>query len=344
MKLCCPCSSANVDPVDRAVSLNSPTHILKYWWGFTGSNLAPGSSSWIYIGFGFIYLFILSCGVESVGSFYTHETNTRFWKRSYLSFFSSNMHICILSACSRCVRTFRLPNYAVSLCSLSEWVVRPLRQKVLVDVMRTCTSANKNCFGKWFFHSLSIHHTLYIRCYFFCLSWGCVFSWGLVLCRSSPLGDKASEEGFSLSRHQHEEVCQCYAVSVRFNAAAETDKQQGGGSATETQPVLPATERRQGHVSSSCSSMLFISKYWCLKFLSGPGSYLNTKYFDRDEDMQSLASLMSVKHSDIGNLDDFDDGDDEAVEDRRSAGLGSGPAALLTGEAKEMLGGTLGNS
>lgn len=53
--------------------------------------------------------------------------------------------------------------------------------------------------------------------------------------------------------------------------------------------------------------------------------------------MQSLASLMSMKQSDIGNLDDFDDGDDEAVEDRRSGGLGSGPAALLTGELEETL-------
>lgn len=30
-----------------------------------------------------------------------------------------------------------------------------------------------------------------------------------------------------------------------------------------------------------------------------------------DEDMQSLASLMSLKQSDIGNLDDFNDSDDE---------------------------------
>lgn len=48
--------------------------------------------------------------------------------------------------------------------------------------------------------------------------------------------------------------------------------------------------------------------------------------------MQSLASLMSVKHSDVGNLDDFDRSDDEAGEDRRSTGCG--PAALLTGEAE----------
>ncbi|KAM3589921.1 uncharacterized protein V6R79_000033 [Siganus canaliculatus] len=42
-----------------------------------------------------------------------------------------------------------------------------------------------------------------------------------------------------------------------------------------------------------------------------------------DEDMQSLASLMSMKQSDIGNLDDFNDSDDEAAEDRRlSAGTG----------------------
>ncbi|XP_023201378.1 uncharacterized protein LOC102221070 isoform X6 [Xiphophorus maculatus] len=36
-----------------------------------------------------------------------------------------------------------------------------------------------------------------------------------------------------------------------------------------------------------------------------------------DEDMQSLASLMSMKQSDIGNLDDFNDSDDEAGEERR---------------------------
>lgn len=82
---------------------------------------------------------------------------------------------------------------------------------------------------------------------------------------------------------------------------------------------------------------MFVSKCWCLKAFDGPSSFLNTKCFDRDEDMQSLASLMSVKHSDIGNLDDFDDGDDEAAEDRRSGGLGSGPAALFTGEAEEIL-------
>lgn len=38
----------------------------------------------------------------------------------------------------------------------------------------------------------------------------------------------------------------------------------------------------------------------------------------RDEDMQSLASLMSMKQSDIGNLDDFNDSDDEVSEERRS--------------------------
>ncbi|XP_076003813.1 EH domain-binding protein 1 isoform X5 [Genypterus blacodes] len=42
-----------------------------------------------------------------------------------------------------------------------------------------------------------------------------------------------------------------------------------------------------------------------------------------DEDMQSLASLMSIKQSDIGNLDDFNDSDEEVGEDRRvSAGTG----------------------
>ncbi|XP_051285537.1 uncharacterized protein ehbp1l1a isoform X5 [Dicentrarchus labrax] len=38
-----------------------------------------------------------------------------------------------------------------------------------------------------------------------------------------------------------------------------------------------------------------------------------------DEDMQSLASLMSMKQSDIGNLDDFNDSDDEAGEERRAS-------------------------
>ncbi|XP_047241878.1 EH domain-binding protein 1 isoform X5 [Girardinichthys multiradiatus] len=38
-----------------------------------------------------------------------------------------------------------------------------------------------------------------------------------------------------------------------------------------------------------------------------------------DEDMQSLASLMSIKQSDIGNLDDFNDSDDEVGEVRRGS-------------------------
>ncbi|KAL4631097.1 hypothetical protein GN956_G15306 [Arapaima gigas] len=40
-----------------------------------------------------------------------------------------------------------------------------------------------------------------------------------------------------------------------------------------------------------------------------------------DEDMQSLASLMSVKHADIGNLDDFNESDEEE-EKRPVAGVG----------------------
>lgn len=44
--------------------------------------------------------------------------------------------------------------------------------------------------------------------------------------------------------------------------------------------------------------------------------------FLSDEDMQSLASLMSVKPTDIGNLDDFNESDEE--EDKKS-----GPAAGL---------------
>lgn len=44
-----------------------------------------------------------------------------------------------------------------------------------------------------------------------------------------------------------------------------------------------------------------------------------------DEDMQSLASLMSMKQSDIGNLDDFNDSDDEVSEERRTS-FGTGQA------------------
>ncbi len=40
-------------------------------------------------------------------------------------------------------------------------------------------------------------------------------------------------------------------------------------------------------------------------------------FLHRDEDMQSLASLMSVKPTDIGNLDDFNESDEE--EDKRSS-------------------------
>lgn len=39
-------------------------------------------------------------------------------------------------------------------------------------------------------------------------------------------------------------------------------------------------------------------------------------YCYRDEDMQSLASLMSMKQADIGNLDDFEE-DNEDDEDNR---------------------------
>uniref|UniRef100_A0A3Q2QSQ5 EH domain-binding protein 1-like n=1 Tax=Fundulus heteroclitus TaxID=8078 RepID=A0A3Q2QSQ5_FUNHE len=48
-----------------------------------------------------------------------------------------------------------------------------------------------------------------------------------------------------------------------------------------------------------------------------------------DEDMQSLASLMSMKQSDIGNLDDFNDSDEEAGEERR-ASFGTGQSVHVT--------------
>ncbi|XP_023010751.3 uncharacterized protein ehbp1l1a isoform X9 [Maylandia zebra] len=48
-----------------------------------------------------------------------------------------------------------------------------------------------------------------------------------------------------------------------------------------------------------------------------------------DEDMQSLASLMSIKQNDIGNLDDFNDSDDEVSEERRS-NFGTGQVTYVT--------------
>lgn len=45
--------------------------------------------------------------------------------------------------------------------------------------------------------------------------------------------------------------------------------------------------------------------------------------------MQSLASLMSLKQSDIGNLDDFNDSDEELGE--RRANSGPGMVSAVTG-------------
>lgn len=56
--------------------------------------------------------------------------------------------------------------------------------------------------------------------------------------------------------------------------------------------------------------------------------------FSRDEDMQSLASLMSMKQSDIGNLDDFNDSDDEAGEERRVI-FGTGQSIHVAGNTAQ---------
>ncbi|XP_033986723.1 uncharacterized protein ehbp1l1a isoform X2 [Trematomus bernacchii] len=53
-----------------------------------------------------------------------------------------------------------------------------------------------------------------------------------------------------------------------------------------------------------------------------------------DEDMQSLASLLSMKQSDIGNLDDFADSDDEGGEERRAS---FGPASHVTASASSFM-------
>ncbi|XP_037615260.1 uncharacterized protein ehbp1l1a isoform X4 [Sebastes umbrosus] len=53
-----------------------------------------------------------------------------------------------------------------------------------------------------------------------------------------------------------------------------------------------------------------------------------------DEDMQSLASLLSMKQSDIGNLDDFVDSDDEGGEERRAS---FGPATAVSASASSIM-------
>lgn len=50
--------------------------------------------------------------------------------------------------------------------------------------------------------------------------------------------------------------------------------------------------------------------------------------------MQSLASLMSIKQNDIGNLDDFNDSDDEVSKERRS-NFGTGQVTYVTGKTCE---------
>lgn len=52
--------------------------------------------------------------------------------------------------------------------------------------------------------------------------------------------------------------------------------------------------------------------------------------------MQSLASLMSIKQNDIGNLDDFNDSDDDGEERRDS--FGSGQATPVSGKKAPTVG------
>lgn len=66
-------------------------------------------------------------------------------------------------------------------------------------------------------------------------------------------------------------------------------------------------------------------------FTSNVKRWFSFSTLHSDEDMQSLASLMSMKQSDIGNLDDFNDSDDEAGEDGRAT-FGSGQVTHVTGK------------
>lgn len=74
---------------------------------------------------------------------------------------------------------------------------------------------------------------------------------------------------------------------------------------------------------------VFTDIFWTLP-------YIQFTSLHRDEDMQSLASLMSMKQSDIGNLDDFNDSDDEAGEDRR-ASFRTGQATPVSGKTGDAL-------
>lgn len=69
---------------------------------------------------------------------------------------------------------------------------------------------------------------------------------------------------------------------------------------------------------------------YSMKVMTEPG--LNPLSAHRDDDMQSLASLMSMKHADIGNMEDFNESDEE---DDRKAGRGlsqvTGMLPLLKG-------------
>lgn len=59
-------------------------------------------------------------------------------------------------------------------------------------------------------------------------------------------------------------------------------------------------------------------------------------FTNSDEDMQSLASLMSVKPADVGNLDDFNESDEE--EDRKSvSGTGRRENAPPSGRSAAVL-------
>lgn len=68
-----------------------------------------------------------------------------------------------------------------------------------------------------------------------------------------------------------------------------------------------------------------------------PARSLTQSLSRRDEDMQSLASLMSFKQSDVGNLEDFYDSDEEAGEERKSS-HGSGHSPHVAGKTGSRLG------
>lgn len=85
--------------------------------------------------------------------------------------------------------------------------------------------------------------------------------------------------------------------------------------------------RQGGYKTSLACQPVLIQRQLCPPVTPAPF----VSRYPRDEDMQSLASLMSVKPTDIGNLDDFADSEEDAEEapkrSRQEDGMSQGAAS-----------------